>query len=144
MGITTFSGPVRSDNGFQEWNGSEWVPVAGGGGGSSAIVLESGQSYMIPPGVEPGTIFTFILKINPDLSVEPAIISIDESYGSTSIGGAIINSSTSNPNIVQYGGSFPFSLSGYASHVTFYYQGTVPSYYGPLSSWTISGSFYSP
>lgn len=29
MGITTFSGPVRSDNGFQVYDGSEWVPAAG-------------------------------------------------------------------------------------------------------------------
>jgi len=41
MGITTFSGPVRSDNGFQEWNGSEWVPVAGGGGGGDVISVVS-------------------------------------------------------------------------------------------------------
>ena len=39
MGITTFSGPVRSDNGFQEWNGSEWVPVAGGGGGGGNVSI---------------------------------------------------------------------------------------------------------
>ena len=48
MGITTFSGPVRSDNGFQEWNGSEWVPVAGGGGGGSVIAASNdGSDYFV-------------------------------------------------------------------------------------------------
>lgn len=42
MANSTFSGPVRSQNGFQEWDGSAWVPVGGGGGGgsSNAIILE--------------------------------------------------------------------------------------------------------
>jgi len=43
MANTTFSGPVRSQNGFQEWNGSAWVPVAGGGGGGSTLVLLNNQ-----------------------------------------------------------------------------------------------------
>jgi hypothetical protein len=34
MANTTFNGPVRSENGFQEWDGSAWVPVSG-----SAIVI---------------------------------------------------------------------------------------------------------
>ena len=38
MANSTFSGPVRSQNGFQEWNGTAWVPVAGGGGGGGAII----------------------------------------------------------------------------------------------------------
>lgn len=38
MANSTFSGPVRSQNGFQEWNGTAWVPVAGGGGGGTTFI----------------------------------------------------------------------------------------------------------
>jgi hypothetical protein len=38
MANTTFSGPVRSQNGFQEWDGTEWVPVGGGGGGGAVLI----------------------------------------------------------------------------------------------------------
>lgn len=48
MANTTFNGPVRSQNGFEEWNGTAWVPVAGGGGGGgggSTIVYLNSQDY---------------------------------------------------------------------------------------------------
>ena len=38
MASSTFSGPVRSQNGFQEWDGTAWVPVAGGGGGGTTFI----------------------------------------------------------------------------------------------------------
>jgi hypothetical protein len=38
MANTTFNGPVRSQNGFQEWNGTAWVPVAGGGGATEIFL----------------------------------------------------------------------------------------------------------
>jgi hypothetical protein len=44
MANSTFSGPVRSQNGFQEWDGTAWVPVAGGGGGGSTLVLLNNSS----------------------------------------------------------------------------------------------------
>ena len=55
MGITTFTGPVRANGGFQEWDGTEWVPIAGGGVENQTIppsgvydinvpILELGQS----------------------------------------------------------------------------------------------------
>jgi hypothetical protein len=45
MANSTFSGPVRSQNGFQEWNGTAWVPVAGGGGGTTFVDILSENSY---------------------------------------------------------------------------------------------------
>ena len=41
MAYTNFTGPVRSEEGFEEWNGTAWVPVAGGGGGGSTVVFLS-------------------------------------------------------------------------------------------------------
>ena len=35
MGISTVSGPFRSQNGFQELVNGQWVPVAGSGGGGN-------------------------------------------------------------------------------------------------------------
>ena len=67
MANSTFSGPVRSQNGFQELVGGVWTPVGGGGGGSAAVVVfrdpvvdtvitlpvpaEVGQvyNYLVPP-----------------------------------------------------------------------------------------------
>lgn len=46
MANTTFNGPVRSQNGFEEWNGSAWVPVAGGGG-STPILLGDEYSALL-------------------------------------------------------------------------------------------------
>ena len=43
MANTTFSGPVRSQNGFQEWDGSAWVPVGGGGGNVTQILTPFGS-----------------------------------------------------------------------------------------------------
>jgi hypothetical protein len=37
MANTTFKGPVRSQNGFQELVDGEWVPVGGGGGSATLI-----------------------------------------------------------------------------------------------------------
>lgn len=45
MANTTFNGPVRSQNGFQEWNGSAWVPVAGGGGNVSVFLNASATAF---------------------------------------------------------------------------------------------------
>ena len=42
MANTTFKGPVRSQNGFLEWNGTAWVPVQGGGGGG--VIVELGDN----------------------------------------------------------------------------------------------------
>lgn len=43
MANSTFSGPVRSQNGFQEWDGTAWVPVAGGGGGGNTVIVLADQ-----------------------------------------------------------------------------------------------------
>lgn len=59
MANSTFSGPVRSQNGFQEWNGTAWVPVAGGGGGGTTFVYVSSENeytdnYYEDPPTGPG------------------------------------------------------------------------------------------
>jgi hypothetical protein len=45
MGTSTVSGPFRSQNGFQEWNGTAWVPVAGGGGGGGVTYIQLVGDY---------------------------------------------------------------------------------------------------
>jgi hypothetical protein len=65
MASSTFSGPVRSQNGFQEWDGTAWVPVAGGGGGGTTVVELTtdnvySENYINDPPIGPsaGTIIT--------------------------------------------------------------------------------------
>jgi len=48
MANTTFSGPVRSQNGFQEWDGTEWVPIGGGGGGGASTTIYVDRSTSDP------------------------------------------------------------------------------------------------
>jgi hypothetical protein len=63
MANTTFSGPVRSQNGFQEWNGTAWVPVAGGGGSTTLVYLSNSSSF---PGVGDN-------RYSTDSSINPPI-----------------------------------------------------------------------
>jgi len=67
MANTTFKGPVRSQNGFQEWNGSAWVPVAGGGGGGgSAIYVPNGTTQIIlPVPTAPGQQINYVSQVDP-------------------------------------------------------------------------------
>jgi hypothetical protein len=71
MANTTFKGPVRSQNGFQEWDGSAWVPVAGGGGGGgSHILLTPDNAYgEIGVGVTSGVEVT-VSTLEPGQSVK--------------------------------------------------------------------------
>ncbi len=51
MANTTFNGPVRSENGFQEWDGSAWVPVGGGGGTATMVPYNAlSASITLPSG----------------------------------------------------------------------------------------------
>ena len=45
MGISTVSGPFRSQNGFQELVNGVWVPVAGGGGGNPNDIVVTNTIY---------------------------------------------------------------------------------------------------
>lgn len=66
MANTTFKGPVRSQNGFQELVDGVWTPVGGGGGGgggSTAIVYTtpsdgSTVTVQLPAPTEVGTMYT--------------------------------------------------------------------------------------
>jgi hypothetical protein len=58
MANTTFKGPVRSENGFLEWNGSAWVPVqggGGGGGGTTFVDITNENSYTNDAYADPPT-----------------------------------------------------------------------------------------
>jgi len=58
MANTTFKGPVRSENGFLEWNGSAWVPVqggGGGGGGTTFVFVSSENRYTDDAYADPPT-----------------------------------------------------------------------------------------
>lgn len=63
MANSTFSGPVRSQNGFQELVDGVWVPVGGGGGGSAAVVVYRSavaQEIVLPVPTEVGQVYRYI------------------------------------------------------------------------------------
>jgi hypothetical protein len=65
MANTTFKGPVRSQNGFQELVDGVWTPVGGGGGGGgSAIVvpvtLGAYQTVVVPKPADFGATLSYV------------------------------------------------------------------------------------
>lgn len=77
MANTTFKGPVRSQNGFQEWNGSAWVPVAGGGGGATILLTTDNtysENYLNDPPIGPsaGTIISLpVVEVGETITIRP-------------------------------------------------------------------------
>lgn len=63
MANTTFKGPVRSQNGFQQLVDGVWTPVGGGGGGGTSVLVpfptDGGTTvYTQAPLTEPGQMVT--------------------------------------------------------------------------------------
>lgn len=59
MANTTFSGPVRSQNGFQNLVNGVWTPV--GGGASNFTVLDWGDDFQLPSNPVVGNTYSFFL-----------------------------------------------------------------------------------
>ncbi len=78
MANTTFKGPVRSQNGFQELVDGVWTPVGGGGGGSAPVVVfrnPSAQTLItLPVPTEIGQVYRYIFPRSDSNVGEPAII----------------------------------------------------------------------
>ena len=67
MANSTFSGPVRSQNGFQELVGGVWTPLGGGGGSAIILPRPEGSSVVVemtaPTAV--GQIYNYALGPKP-------------------------------------------------------------------------------
>lgn len=66
MANSTFSGPVRSQNGFQELVDGVWTPVgSGGGGGSAAVVVFRDPAVQtvitLPVPTEVGQVYNYLV-----------------------------------------------------------------------------------
>ncbi len=87
MANSTFSGPVRSQNGFQELVDGVWVPVGGGGGGSSAVVVfrtpgvETNITLPIP--TEVGQVYHYIFPGTANGDGAAAVINLPDVPGAT-------------------------------------------------------------
>ena len=66
MGISTVSGPFRSQNGFQELVDGVWTPIGGGGGNAPIVIDRSTSDSIITPAVptEVGQVYTYFFP-NP-------------------------------------------------------------------------------
>jgi len=147
MANTTFKGPVRSENGFLEWNGSAWVPVQGGGGGGGGVLIvpiggdetytlnftEVGQMITVvaqgAPGTEAGTIY-----LDATAPGNPVSLQFD---------GTIIDSLTTT--LTGIGTNFPYTvgnLYGGGLFLQFVYTGTFETLYGPIAYFKVNG--YTP
>jgi hypothetical protein len=108
MANTTFKGPVRSQNGFLEWDGSAWVPVGGGGGGGSALIaVPNGTLNLVF--TEIGQIITVVN--DRSVSSEGSGYIIDASCplaaGQPIIDGRYISGVGPTFPTLAYGGDFP-------------------------------------
>lgn len=86
MANTTFNGPVRSENGFQELVDGVWTTVGGGGGGggsSTAIVYTnptdgSTVTVTLPAPTEVGTMYTVASTLattaNGQITIEATLL----------------------------------------------------------------------
>lgn len=65
MANSTFSGPVRSQNGFQELVDGVWTPLGGGGGGSAAVVVIRDPAVntvvTLPVPTEVGQVYNYLV-----------------------------------------------------------------------------------
>lgn len=81
MGISTVSGPFRSENGFQELVNGVWTPVSGGGGGggSSTVIFREATdiTYQLPMPTEVGQVYNLIVpNTGPDMPAPSGILTI--------------------------------------------------------------------
>jgi hypothetical protein len=119
MANSTFSGPVRSQNGFQELVDGVWTPLGGGGGGGgggSAIILPRPEgSDVLVEMTEPtavGQIYNYSLGPKPASSPSGSYVRLyTPNYDTelTSFAGGMIFISSYNGNISQtyYGSGSP-------------------------------------
>lgn len=136
MAYTNFTGPVRSDEGFEQLVNGVWTPVSGGGGGGgggSAIIVPrpEGSNVVVdmtaPTAV--GQIYNYALGPKPASSPSGNEVRIrTPNYNSelTSFAGGLLLIDTSNGNLQKtyYGAGSPdaqivFPVSNTDTSLTF-------------------------
>jgi hypothetical protein len=140
MANSTFSGPVRSQNGFQELVNGVYVPV--GGGGEVLIVPGGGDETYTLNFTEVGQVITVVAQGAPGAEAgnitlaatapgNPVIFAVD---------GTLINSRTTE--LGGFNTSFPHSFSflyGGTMFLQVVYTGTFETFYGLTAYFKISG-----
>jgi hypothetical protein len=85
MANTTFNGPVRSQNGFQELVDGVWTPVGGGGGGSAPVVVFRTPGVQtnitLPVPTEVGQVYHYIFPSTANRDGAAAVITLPDVPG---------------------------------------------------------------
>lgn len=149
MANTTFNGPVRSENGFEEWNGSAWVPI--GGGSSTTVYTRDGttQTYTLAAPAAVGETyniaFTYGDSTLGDIQISlPAIAGADQTYfvpqvtGLDTSGGAAFFVAAAAGNILAAGNGATAITSATFQIV---YVGIVSSPGGEFALFQVSGMY---
>lgn len=140
MANSTFSGPVRSQNGFQELVDGVWTPLGGGGGGGSVVVLPADTTtYVLPLGTL-GQVITIVMQ--NDTAVFPVTLNLSAETvpnGVTLFTGFIVVPGM-GPEIqpVDYSGVLEINTST-PYQFTFIYRGLNVNGPDPTATWAISG-----
>lgn len=143
MGISTVSGPFRSQNGFQELVDGVWTPV-GGGGGTSLIVLPDSTTNLVF--TEPGQIIT-ATSFNPTngfyntftftatVPQSGYVTEFSGFFNNVNAGGFPLTNISSSPNL-----TFGFSIFTVTLQLTFVFIGYKQSgMYGPSALISVAG-----
>ena len=72
MAFTNFTGPVRSDEGFEQLVDGVWTPL-GSGGGSVVVLPSDTTSYVLPGNPTPGQVITIVRGVDDN---SPATLAI--------------------------------------------------------------------
>lgn len=137
MANSTFSGPVRSQNGFQELVDGVWTPV--GGGGSVVVLPPNTPTYVLPLGTL-GQVITIVMQ--NDTSVFPVTLNLSAETvpsGVSLFTGFILVpgmgpqiQSVDNTGVLEIDTMTPYQF-------TFIYRGLNVGGPDPTASWSITG-----
>lgn len=130
MANSTFSGPVRSQNGFQELVDGVWTPVGGGGSGAGLVLVTRPTA---PPPNPSDVLYQFIPTPTTPVIGQQWVVVLEPTYGKAE--GGIIRlgfNTTWGPNYTFFGNmttvwntdqslhnEFLYPSSGGALHLVF-------------------------
>ena len=146
MANSTFSGPVRSENGFQELVDGVYVPV-GGGAQVRIVPVGGGETYTLNF-TEVGQIITVVAQGDPGVEDGEITLAVTApgNPANFAVEGTIINSRTTEL-VENFAADFPISftfLYGGTMFLQVMYTGTFETLYGVTAEFKINGQAPAP
>jgi hypothetical protein len=162
MANTTFKGPVRSQNGFQELVDGVWTPVGGGGGGAVTQIITpwptAGNPVTIT--IPDPTVTAVTVGQTYEIVIQTTLLTSGENHtltvtigavtGETIFTGSIFNNTDGDPaapiyifnqDDFSYTNAAPGSLSAGSGRFVVTYCGLCPFGPGQYHMYTVTGTY---